>query len=84
MPSASDSAQSLERLLGELKPKEREFIALIAARLLEGRAYGDPAARPMPTLLEEVMEEQLDCIGWVFPMWARTQKLQQKAKELDS
>jgi hypothetical protein len=84
MQSHSDSVQSLARLLGELKPREAEFLEMIAKRLIEGRVYGDPSARPMPTLLEEVMEEQLDCVGWVYPMWARTQKLLKIAKEQDS
>jgi len=84
MPYHSDSEQSLERLLGELKGPEVQFISMVAKRLIEGRSYGDPTARPIPTLLEEVMEEQLDCVGWVYPMWARTLKLAEKAKELDS
>jgi hypothetical protein len=84
MPSRSDSVQSLALLLGELKPQEAEFLALIGKRLIEGRVYGDPSARPIPTLLDEVMEEQLDCVGWVYPLWARTRRLQQKTKKLDS
>lgn len=76
--------QSLKLLIGTLKPKEAEFVGMIAKRLIEGRVYGDPSARPLPTLLEEVMEEQLDCVGWVFPMWARTQLLMKIAKGLDN
>ena len=57
---------------------------MIGNRLLIGRVYGDPTIRPIPDLLTEIQEEQLDLVGWIYPLWMRTKKLAEVAKKLDS
>ena len=81
MPSASDSAPSLERLCGELTEREKRFLAHIGVRLIAGRTYGDPTAHPVGHSLTEILDEIADQVGWLFPAYERVKFLAQEASK---
>lgn len=61
------------------------FVARLRARLVAGAAtYGDVSfMRPLPTLVDEVMEELEDTAGWALILWTRLEQLRGRVEVLD-
>jgi len=51
----------------------RDFIAAVSARLDQGaREYADQSfVRPVSATVDEILEEQLDQVGWCYVLWCQ-------------
>lgn len=71
---------------GPLDADLKRFIARLRLRLQAGaKAYGDVSfTRPAAELVDEVMQEAEDIVGWTFLLWLRLSRMRERVGRVEA